>query len=69
MPSDVPQTIKADLPPPGYNVIHKHRGLSTEGKGLCFGNSMAEEHLKGLASLIIEEERVKVMDTDKLIYI
>ena len=33
LPSDAPQAIKAYLAPPGYNLIHKCRALSTEGKG------------------------------------
>jgi len=33
IPSDAPDAVKLDVAPPGYSVVHRHRGSSAERRG------------------------------------
>jgi len=33
IPSDAPGAVKLDVAPPGYSVVHHHRGPSSGGRG------------------------------------
>ena len=33
IPSDAPDAVKLDVAPPGYNVVHRHRGSSADKRG------------------------------------